>query len=610
MRICKLHLTNFRGIERGSIVFPKHSVLLGSNNAGKSAVAEALALLFSRDRMYQPLSDWDFYGGDPKPESRFTITAILSDFADGTDDNPVSFPEWFAGNGATPVWWSEATENVVEAADRPPQTKLAAQVSLAARYDDEACEFELKRFFYDGECDPFDDDCRVIPNDLLRDVGVFLLPSAREWDKLLSFGSSTFIKVLKEYEAVPGLAIDTLKHDLRSEVTKVEEAEPFATILKDAESELGSFFFKENEFHLAYRPTGLDATSVLRSLVAFLAKDEQDTDFLLPLARQGSGVISLQTLLLLLAFGRKRLQKAKNFILIAEEPELHLHPALHRKLASRIQSAAVQSIVTTHSPNIASGYQPNQVTFLRNQAGRLSSKRVRKEAIREIGKNRIENLYLKFRQEFYEALMGPLILVPEGMLDYHWLRLWQRVIESSDTAITRFRLTPLCLIPTSDSAVAETLLEISQFRPDAVPILDGDGAGNEKIKTILSSSSPSRIVQLGVDAGAECLSSWILEPSLGAPGRAMVDLLPDTNERTLRSLQRALSRSQVKKDLELHEDLAWECANNESCILRAAEFLYDVSLIARGNTPTHRAWIVENRTISTTIFRADHIKRV
>lgn len=296
-------------------------------------MAEALALLFSRDRMYQPLSDWDFYGGDPKPESRFTITATLSDFGDGTNNNPVSFPEWFAGNGATPVWWNEVLENVVEAVDRPPETKLAAQVSLEARYDDEACEFEVKRFFYDGQCDPFDDDCRVIPNDLLRGVGVFLLPSAREWDKLLSFGSSTFIKVLKEYEAVPGLAIDRLKHDLRSGVTKVEEAEPFATILKDAESELGAFFFKENEFRLAYRPTGLDAISVLRSLVAFLARAGQD-DFLLPVARQGSGVISLQTLLLLLAFGRKRIERAKNFILIAEEPELHLHPALHRKLAA------------------------------------------------------------------------------------------------------------------------------------------------------------------------------------------------------------------------------------------------------------------------------------
>lgn len=85
---------------------------------------------------------------------------------------------------------------------------------------------------------------------------------------------------------------------------------------------------------------------------------------------------------------------------------------------------------------------------MRNQAGELSAKRVRKEAIREIGKNRVENLYLKFRHEFYEALMGPPILVPEGIFDYHWLRLWQRVAESSDIATAKFRLTTL--VPDTD----------------------------------------------------------------------------------------------------------------------------------------------------------------
>ncbi len=68
----------------------------GANNAGKSSVAESLALLFSRERMYQPLSDWDFFGGDPKSESRFRITATISDFGDDPVADTASFPEWFA----------------------------------------------------------------------------------------------------------------------------------------------------------------------------------------------------------------------------------------------------------------------------------------------------------------------------------------------------------------------------------------------------------------------------------------------------------------------------------------------------------------------------------
>ena len=558
--------------------------------------------------MYQPISDWDFYGGDPKPESRFTITATLSDFGDPADDEPNSYPAWFAGNGATPVWWSDVTDSVVLTTDRPDSTRLAAQISLTGRYDDEACEFEIKRYFHDGPCDPFDDDCRVVPNELLREVGVFLLPSAREWDKLLSFGSSTFIKVLKEYEAVPGQSVDQLKHDLRSEVTKVEEAEPFATILKDAENELQTFFLQENPFRLVYRPTGLDATSVMRSLVAFLRQATQAEDILLPVARQGSGVISLQTLLLLLAFGRKRLEKNKNFVLIAEEPELHLHPALHRKLANRIRAAAMQSIVTTHSPNIASGYRPSEVLFLRNQVGQVFSRRVRNEAISNIRMDRIENLYLRFRPELYEALMGPRILIPEGIYDYYWLRLWQRVVESSDTAIEQFRLTPLCFIPTVDAAVAETYLELAQFRPDAVPFVDGDSSGKTKVQRLLSEPPPPRIIQLGEDAGVEYLSAWILEPALETPGSELASLLPEPGERTLKSLQRVLSER--KKDIELHENLAWEGANTQQCVIRAAELLYDIGLITAGDQPTNPGWVTDSLTSVTSVFRATHIKKV
>lgn len=49
MRICKIELSNFRGIKAGSVVFPPHAVLLGANNTGKSTIAEARALLAGRE---------------------------------------------------------------------------------------------------------------------------------------------------------------------------------------------------------------------------------------------------------------------------------------------------------------------------------------------------------------------------------------------------------------------------------------------------------------------------------------------------------------------------------------------------------------------------------
>ena len=57
MRICQIELRNFRGIQYGCVVLPRHAVLLGANNAGKSTIVEALALLFGRERMVRPISD-------------------------------------------------------------------------------------------------------------------------------------------------------------------------------------------------------------------------------------------------------------------------------------------------------------------------------------------------------------------------------------------------------------------------------------------------------------------------------------------------------------------------------------------------------------------------
>ena len=70
MRVCQLELIGFRGIQSGQVTFPEHGVLFGPNNAGKSSIIDALSLLFERDRMSRQLSHWDFFGGDPKPQSR------------------------------------------------------------------------------------------------------------------------------------------------------------------------------------------------------------------------------------------------------------------------------------------------------------------------------------------------------------------------------------------------------------------------------------------------------------------------------------------------------------------------------------------------------------
>lgn len=605
MRICQIEFKNFRGIREGRIILPEHSVLMGANNVGKTTVVEALALIFGRERMVSPVTDWDFFNGMPKPESRFYIIATITDF--GCND-PIAFPDWFVGQeAAQPVWWDDVEQTLSTEADPAEGTRLATQIAMAGRFDDEACEFDTVRYFYYGECDPFTDGCSMVPWRLLRQVGLFLLSSNRDWDKLLSFRSSSLLKVIREYDALPGKAVDELKQQLRSDVAKIEESEPLSEILETAAKELQSFLLIGQTSRMVYRPTTLDAYAVLQSLVAHVV---QSDDVLIPVARYGAGMISLQAFLLLLAFAEQRRKNGQNFILAAEEPELHLHPSLHQRLVHRIRSASVQSIVTTQSPNVAAGYQPHEVVFISNADGILRAERLRTEPVKKIPSKSVRNLYFAHRAAFYEALMGCVILVPEGQYDYEWLSLWQRLALSYRETTARFDVRPTTILPTSDAAVAASFREIARFRPDAVPVIDGDDAGTSYLADLISGCpTPLKIIRYGYHAAIECLSAWVLEPSLSSPGNQVNDLLSGAKP-TLRNLQNVLISSSVKKDRELHESIVWDSLSNDACCERACEFLHDIAAIASNGIPTNTGWKSYKEANGTLVYIASHIARV
>jgi energy-coupling factor transporter ATP-binding protein EcfA2 len=603
MRICQVELRNFRGIRQGNIVLPKHAVLLGANGAGKSTIVEALALLFGRERMVRPISDWDFFGGSPKPENRFYIIATVTEFP-GND--PVAVPDWFVGeNVARPVWWHDESSTLSTEIDPPTGALLATQLGLAGRYDDETCEFETVRYFYHGDADPFTDGHAPVSPRLLRDVGLFLLSSNREWDKLLSFSSSSLLKVIRENDALPGKIVEDIKHQLRNNVGKIEEAPPLSDILNTAAKELESFLLIKQSSRIAYRPTSLDTMSVLQSLVAHIIQADGS---LLPVARHGAGMVSLQAFLLLLAFAEHRRTVNRNFILAAEEPELHLHPSLHQRLVHRIRSTSVQSIVTTQSPHVACGYQPHEVVFLRNTDGQMHAMQLRAEPVKKIVTNSVRNLYLVHRSTYYEALMGGIMLIPEGIYDYEWLSLLQRVAQSSPDSITDYDLRPITVVPTSDAAILETFQEVARLRPDAIPIIDGDEPGNEYLSRLyLATPTPTRIIRYGDDAGVECLAAWIIEPALGLPGDSLSRLLPDPKTRTMKNLQDALIDK--KKDRELRENLVWETLDYVECCKRACEFFHDLAAIAVDGKPKNANWRTCNGQNGHPVSTALHIKR-
>ncbi|MBS0624972.1 MAG: AAA family ATPase, partial [Verrucomicrobia bacterium] len=78
MKICRLEIKGFRGINSGCINLGDFTVLIGQGNSGKTTIIEALALLLGRDKLVKNLTEHDFFGSSPTADSRILIIATIA----------------------------------------------------------------------------------------------------------------------------------------------------------------------------------------------------------------------------------------------------------------------------------------------------------------------------------------------------------------------------------------------------------------------------------------------------------------------------------------------------------------------------------------------------
>ena len=120
-----------------------------------------------------------------------------------------------------------------------------------------------------------------------------------------------------------------------------------------------------------------------------------------------------------------------------------------------MQRMATQTIVTTHSPMIASVPDPNQLILLVNNGGDLSAEPLLQEPLDQAVTNVRRALFLADRTATVSAVMHPAILIPEEA-NASWLRLLARVADltETDADVDRSAFThDVGVIPTKDARV-------------------------------------------------------------------------------------------------------------------------------------------------------------
>jgi putative ATP-dependent endonuclease of the OLD family len=495
MHIVRLTISGFRGVQSADITLGRHSVLVGPNNSGKTTITEALALLFGRDRLVRRLTEHDFYGSAPEATTRILIMATVTGFP---NNDPQQNTSWFAIERGVEKWLDPKAKTI-SAEPNAKHTELAVEIGFAARFDLDELEAETVRFFVDDEAtlgDPFAEDAhlRIVHTRTLQELGFYLVPASRTWDRWISFSSELFRRVVTTRGGMPAQAVRAERERLwNPSANRLEDQPGLADIVSSANDELRHLLPSAPQLKL--RLTGTDSESVLEAVIPHFS---QGTGPTLPATRQGTGLTSLQSLLLLMQFGKARAETGRSFILAVEEPELHIQPSQQRRLVNRLNALCDQTIVTTHSPLVAAMFPPADTLFIETSSGTLTAKPLMK-TMPAAPTNHQQHLLYAWREKLVASLMHECVLIPEGVSDVAWLEALQTALElqqgwtETQGNSSRFA-TFVGVVPTIDAKIADTFTLINQVHARPCILVDGDPDGRGYFDAVKVLAPPPKCV--------------------------------------------------------------------------------------------------------------------
>jgi energy-coupling factor transporter ATP-binding protein EcfA2 len=268
MHIVRLKISGFRGVRSADVTLGRHVVLVGPNNSGKTTIIEALALLFGRDRLVRRLTEHDFHGSAPDETARILCIATVTGFE---PNDPNHHPAWFSPERGVEKWFDAKTKTLSAAPDAR-HTELAVQIGFGARFDLDELEAKTLRFFVDDEGtlgDPFAEDAhlRTVRAKALQEMGFFLVPASRTWDRWISFSSELFRRVVATRGEMPAQAVRSERQRLwmPPEDTRLEDQSGLSDIVNSVNDELRALLASAPKLQL--RLTETDSDSVLESVI-------------------------------------------------------------------------------------------------------------------------------------------------------------------------------------------------------------------------------------------------------------------------------------------------------------------------------------------------------
>lgn len=342
MRITRIEIENFRSIRHLGVDLGETTVFVGPNNAGKTAVLDALRIALTRrwGQRGTGFSEYDIHLADdttdPKSSSGVRIELRVEELVPGE-------------------WDDSLVADVGEIVQLDVATDRRS-IALRTRYvwNGETGTFEPSWEFLDASRQPLAGSSarRTNLERFWRYLPVFYLGALRDVSDEFSPRTSQFwSRLLRSLEIPADLESDALRV-LEELNRRLLEADPRLGQIAATLTGAAKIAARDRDGSLDLRMVPLKTWDLL-SRAEIILRNEPALPWL-PLRRQGQGIQSLSVIFLFRAFVDQMLGElygpGSEPVLALEEPETHLHPQAVRALWRDIEQLPGQKFIVTHSP--------------------------------------------------------------------------------------------------------------------------------------------------------------------------------------------------------------------------------------------------------------------
>lgn len=341
MYIKHIRIENFRSIKRAEVELSRTTVLIGPNNAGKSAVLEAIRIALTRrwGQRGTGFTEYDVHLCDTRVDPKVGDPVVIE--VELQEDEPGEWPEDLVNE----------LEDITQTDPFSGRSSILMRVSCSWDAGEES--YVPRWEFLNVERKPLAGrGARAINlQEFFQFLPVFYLEALRDASSEFTAKSQFWGRLLKTVQIPEGLEKRSQRiFDLLN--AKLLDADPRLSDLSDGLSSISKVAAADVPGEADLRILPLNTWDILSK--AEVIYRTETTKPWLPLPRHGQGVQSLSVMFLFKAFVELLLtdlyHRDSTAVLALEEPETHLHPQAARSLWRHIAELPGQKIVTTHSP--------------------------------------------------------------------------------------------------------------------------------------------------------------------------------------------------------------------------------------------------------------------